>query len=83
MTSRTRPLSTSDRKSENARLDCGPRPEGFWNRLNRAISSKPMMTQSARFFVKLFTPDASSPDPHALDGAGPETRRAGDHTDTS
>jgi hypothetical protein len=31
--------------------------------LNNAISSRPMMTHSAKFFVKLFTLDASSADP--------------------
>ena len=54
VTSRTRPFSTSEMKSENARFAWGPRPEGFWNRLNSAISSRPMMIHSARFLPKLF-----------------------------
>jgi hypothetical protein len=65
-------------KSENARFAWGPRPDGFWNRLNNAISSRPMMTHSARFFVKLFTLDASSADPRRHGARLPAKRPASD-----
>ena len=65
VTSLTRPDSTSARKSEKARLVCGPREEGLWNRLKSAISSRPMMTQSARFLLKLFSSPALAGSPQS------------------
>src|SRR5258708_1066080 len=55
VTSVTWPRSTSPRKSENASCACGPRLDEFWNRLNSATSSSPMMIHTARFFPKFFT----------------------------
>src|SRR5437763_16467398 len=55
VTSVTWPRLTSFRKSENASVDCGPRVEEVWNRLNRATRSRPMTIHRARFLPKLFT----------------------------
>ena len=59
----------------------GPRVDELWNRLNRAISNRPMITQSARFLPKLFNAVAPSyvrdhnadraADTPALTGRGP------------
>src|SRR4029077_6563012 len=46
---------TSATKSENASVDCGPRVDDVWNRLNSATRSRPMTIQRARFLPKLFT----------------------------
>src|SRR6266851_3487762 len=55
VTSATWPRLTSFRKSENARVACGPRLEEVWNRLKSATRSSPMTIQRARFLPKLFT----------------------------
>ena len=53
VTSRTSPLSTAERKSENASDACGPRFGAEpWNRLKSASKSKAMMTQSAKLREK-------------------------------
>src|SRR6516165_3876496 len=55
VTSVTRPLFTSLRKSEKARVDCGPRLEEVWNKLKSATRSSPITIHRARFLPKLFT----------------------------
>src|SRR5215467_1695006 len=56
VTSVTRPLLTSLRKSEKARVDpCGPRLEEVWKRLKSATRSSPITIHRARFLLKLFT----------------------------
>ena len=42
-------------ETEKASVDCGPRVEEVWNRLNRATRRRPMTIQRARFLPKLFT----------------------------
>src|ERR1700750_3425920 len=58
VTSATCPRLTSFRKSENARVACGPRLDEVWNRLKSATRSSPITIQRARFLPKLFTVDA-------------------------
>src|SRR6516165_7972006 len=55
VTSATWPRLTSLRKSEKARVACGPRLEEVWNRLKSATRSSPITIQRARFLPKLFT----------------------------
>src|SRR5260370_11080516 len=55
VTSATWPRLTSFKKSEKARVACGPRLEEVWNRLKSATRSSPMTIQRARFLPKLFT----------------------------
>src|ERR1700719_2718727 len=58
VTSATWPRLTSFRKSENARVACGPRLDEVWDRVKRATRSSPMTIQRARFLPKLFTMNA-------------------------
>src|SRR5260370_16821065 len=58
VTSATCPRLTSFRKSENARVACGPRLDEVWNRLKSATRSSPITIQRARFLPKLFTAKA-------------------------
>src|SRR5437763_2694112 len=58
VTSATWPRLTSFRKSENARVACGPRLDEVWNRVKSATRSSPITIQRARFLPKLFTIDA-------------------------
>src|SRR5437868_13665538 len=55
VTSATCPRLTSFRKSENARVACGPRLDEVWNKLSSATRSSPITIQRARFLPKLFT----------------------------
>src|ERR1700739_1808441 len=58
VTSATWPRLTSFRKSENARVACGPRLDEVWKRLKSATRSSPITIQRARFLPKLFTTSA-------------------------
>src|SRR5271157_2039230 len=64
VTSATWPRFTSFKKSEKARVDCGPRLEEVWNRLKSATRSSPITIHRARFLPKLFTvrPFSAEPD---------------------